>query len=178
MKKILSIVLTLTAFASFTHAQTLRASIGPADIASKVRVYVQSSSAVATTNISTLQFNLAISDAITPRPTIVVYPNNTNFPGVTWQVNTVAEGGFYHYMLTTPVAPIVTTALNTTSEVAVLDVEFFGGPAGAQNVSLVSLPGGGSNSSILFLCTGVPSSDGTSLYYTRSGTTISNGNTY
>lgn len=178
MKKILAIAFIISAFSSYTHAQTLRASIGPADIASKVRVYVQSSAPVPMTNISTLQFNLAISDAINPKPTIVVYPNNTNFPGVTWQVNTISEGGYYHYTLTTPVAPIIVSSLNTTNEVAALDVEFFGGPAGTYNVSLVSMPGGGSNEQLVFYCTGNPSSDGTSLYYSRSGTIITNGNTY
>ncbi len=179
MKKVLA-ALIISGTYQTSIAQTLQASIGQGDIPSKVTIYVKSSGAVATTNISTLQFDLAINDAITPKPTVVVIPNTVNFPGVTWQVSNTTEGGFYHFALTTPTAPIQVTSLNTTNEVAVMDVEFKGGPVGANNVALVTLPGGGTTNggNQLFYCTGTPSSVGTNLYYTRAGTTANNGDSY
>jgi hypothetical protein len=182
MKQALTILIAVLLFTG-ANAQTLQASIGQGDITSKVRIFVKSSAAVATTNISTLQFNVAIPDAVNPKPTIVIIPNTTNFPGVTWQVNTASEGGFYNYKITTPTAPIQVTSLNTTNEVAVMDVEFQGG-SGTSNVTLLTLNNGGSDGNFLFLATGTPASNSSTsntppgLYFSRSGTTVTNTDSY
>ncbi len=178
MKKILIVAIAyLISFSGI--GQTLQASLAPGSTPNRVKILVKSSAAVASTNISTLQFNLAIAEALNPRPTATVFPNATNFPSIVWQLTNTLEGGFYHYALTTPSAPIIVTSLNTTNEVEVCEVEFNGGPLGLNDVLLFTLPGGGTISgNQLFLCTGTPSSDEVALYFARSGVTVQNNPSY
>jgi hypothetical protein len=177
MKRILLIALVL-GFSGSIIGQTLQASIAPGSTPSRIKILVKSNAAIPTTNISTLQFNLGIAEALNPRPTATILANATNFPSVAWQVSSIVEGGFYHYMITTNASPIVVTSLNTTNEVEVLEVEFNGGPLGLNDVSLVSLPGGGTTLNQVFYCTGVPSSDEAALYFTRPGVTVVNNPSY
>ena len=176
MKKVFFFLSVVSTFSA--GAQVLKASLAPGSTDHRIKILVQSSAAVPETNISTLQFNVGILNTISPKPTATVIPNNTNFPTVTWQINEANEGGYNNFKFTTPNAAIKLTSLNTTASVEVMEVEFTGGPIDPQSVSLVSLPGGGSDQNFLFLCTGSPASDGTSLYYVAPGVTVVNGNTY
>jgi hypothetical protein len=181
MKKLSFGFLAALAINSALYSQTLQASLGPGSAANRVKIFVKSSAAVPTSNISTLQFNLGISDAIDPRPTITVFPNTTNFPSVVWQIQNVVEGGFYHYSLTTPTSPIIVNSLNTTNEVEVCEIEFLNGPVGPNDVRLITLPGGGAADpkNRLFLATGTPSSDdAVGLYFTRPGVVVVNNPSY
>jgi hypothetical protein len=174
MKKILIAFLILSQFS--TGAQTLQASLGEGSSPNRIKIFVKSSGAVASTNISTLQFNLGVLTGIT-KPTISVIANNTNFPSVVWQITETAEGGYNNFSLTTANAPIIVTSLNTTAEVEVMEVEF-SVAVSTLNAALVTLPDGGSTGNLIFLCTGTPSSAGNSLYFARPGVVVTNGISY
>jgi hypothetical protein len=90
-----------------------------------------------------------------------------------WQVEEITEGGYYNYNILTAVSPI---QFNTTAgtEIEALEIQLSGGAATANDVRLVTLPDGGSNANTLFLSTGTLVSDGSDLYYTRSGVTVNN----
>jgi hypothetical protein len=177
MKKIL-LLSFLTFLYCTSEAQKLKASLAAGSTPNRIKVLVKSSAAIEKTNISTLQFNVGINTAISPKPKATVIPNNTNFPSVTWQINEAEEAGYNNYSITTPNSPIEVASLNTTEEIEVMEIEFSDGPVDPQSISLVTPPGGGPQANLLFYCTGVPESDGTDLYFTRAGVTVVNGNSY
>lgn len=164
----------LSAFALFItsqiSAQTMQASIGAGSTPNRAKVYLKANVATMT-NISTLEFNVAIPESVTPKPTMAVI--STIFPGVTWNVNEKQEGGYYNYYITTATSPIVYQLPADLKEFEALEVEFSGGGM-LPSISLVTFPNGGSNSFLLFYCTGSPQSDGSNLYYSRTGTTVDN----
>lgn len=53
-----------------------------------------------------------------------------------------------------------------------MELEFSSHTIMPNEVFLLTLPDGGSNTLLLFSATGTPSSDGSNLYYTRPGTTV------
>src|SRR5882757_7344126 len=96
MKRQLPLAILLAAITVTVQAQTIRATIGPGTSANKVRIYLRSDATQTPTTISTLQFNLAIPNTVTPRPTAVAVSTPT-FTGVTWQITTEDNGGYYNY---------------------------------------------------------------------------------
>lgn len=166
----------------FVHAfgqPVVRASLGPGSRGNTVKIYLRSEATQTPTNISTLQFNLAISNAIAPRPTAVAV-SSPAFSGITWAVSGGEEGGYYHFNIATGSSPIAFNiaaynGVDNTNDLEVMEVTFSGGPMPpTATVSLVTLPDGGAvagpnNGYALFLCTGTLQSDGSSLYFARAG---------
>ncbi len=177
MKKIIFSLALCTFILASSYAQTtMQASLGIGSTSRSVKIYIKTSAPIgAPFTISTLQFDIAIPDAFLPRPVPTITPNTTNFPGVTWGITNGSEGGYYHYMLTTAISPTYSKLDGTETEV--MEVSFTG--SGATNFSLVTLPDGGNLFDALFLCTSLNvNSDGSNLYYTRPGITVSNGFSY
>lgn len=154
-------------------AQLVQASLGPGTASNKVKIYIRPAASQSPANISTIQFNVAVSSSITPKPGLTITSNA--FSGVTWAVNEATENGFHHYMITTPNSPVnFNTTANT--EMEVMEVEFTGG-VGTTDALLVTLPDGGSGpttGNALFYVTGSLQSDGSNLYYVRSGVAVNN----
>ncbi len=133
-----------------------------------------------TTNISTLEFNIAVPDTVTAATPIVT----SSASSITWQVQpAVSEGGYNNFAIVTALSPV---AFNLTSgtEFEVMELEFSDYSSTLPSfVSLVTLPDGGTSGLLAFYCTGAPQSDGSNLYYARSNdngytTTISNNFSY
>ncbi len=175
MKKVYFLfIVSILAFGAL-NAQIMKASIGTGSTATRFKIYLQGDASSAASNISTLQFNLGVSDATVPKPTMTVV--STTLAGVTWSVSEETLGGFYNFQVTTAASPI-NTAVTANTEFEVMEVEFAGGPAGLSPC-LVTLPDGGAgNANSLYLCTGGYSSDGSNLYYSRVGTTVNNQMSY
>jgi hypothetical protein len=171
MKKIYSSLALLFLTILAGKAQLIQASIGAGSIPNSVKIYIRSATAQPTTNISTLQFNIGIATAITPAPTTTV--RSTSIAGVTWVVIPFTEGGYNNYSIQTAASPLVFN-LPANTDYEVMEVAFTNGPITPQNVSLVTLPDGGTTGNGLFLCTGSYTSQGNNLYYTRSGVTVNN----
>ena len=174
MKRILSTaILLFTALSGFN--QVMQASMGIGSSSTRVKLYVKPTAAVNGT-ISTLQFSVAIDAAITPVPLVAVV-GATAF-GVTWNIDpSYVEGGYRIFDFTTAASPAVTIAANT--ETPVMEIEFSGGQTSANNVLLLTLPGGGNTTgNTLFLCSGAATSVEGQLYYTRAGTTVVNNSSY
>ena len=176
MKKLFFLSALLLFICSQNFAQLMQASIGMGNTPNRVKIFLKSSVTI-TSNISTLQFNIGIPESVSPKPTMSVL--STVFPGVTWVVSESHEGGYYNFNITTATSPIV-YPLTANTEFEALEVEFTGGGT-IPAISLVTLPDGGdltiSKGLALFLCTagpGSPQSDGSNLYYARSGTTVDN----
>jgi Secretion system C-terminal sorting domain len=174
MKKIL---LAATFYFVSTYSifgQTMQASIGAGSTTKRVRIYIRPT-ALTNGTLSTLQFDIAIPASVTPVPTLSIIGVPTIGSG--WQIDpSYVEDGFRHYQIVTGVSPSVNIAANTETEV--MQLEFNGGPSGANNVSLYTLPAGGASGNALFLCTGAATSVEGQLYYVRSGTTVLNNNSY
>jgi Secretion system C-terminal sorting domain len=181
MKKLIISTLFYTILLNSTFAQSIQASIGEGSVANSVKVYLKTTTAIgAPISISTLQFDVAIPESFTPRPTPTLTRNTTNFPDIAaWTINNGVEGGYYHYIIETGSTPISFSKLDGT-ETEVFQIVFAGSTP--PSFSLVTLPEGGTsavNNAALFLATsGTIQSNGSSLYYTRPGTTVSNGFSY
>lgn len=181
MKKIF----TLSFFILFLHFQneaqgTIQASFGVGSAANRVKIYIKSDISL-TTNISTLEFNIAVPDSVNIATPIVTSSAST----ITWQVSpVVTEGGYHNFAITTGTSPIMSFNLTGGSEFEVMELEFSDYTLKLPSfVSLVTLAQGGSNGLLLFYCTGSPQSDGSNLYYARSNdhgytTTIDNNFSY
>lgn len=112
--------------------------------------------------------------SVSPKPTMTVI--STVFPGVTWQVDTITEGDYYNYYITTATSPIQ-FPLVKDSIFEALEVEF-SSPIVSSTVALVTFPDGGSNGFLLFYATGTPESDGSNLYFPITGTAVDNNFSY
>lgn len=175
MRRLLMFVLMLAAAGS-SFAQILQASIGAGSLPTSVRIYVRPD-VLANGNISTMNFNVAIP-ASTPGPTPTLTIINNPFPGAGFQILTpYVEDGYIHYNI----ANLNNFAINIAGgvETLMLEVRFDLNPVNSANVSLVTLPDGGIITPFaLFLSSGVAGVNGSALYYTRAGTTVTNGPSY
>lgn len=155
--------------------QVMQASIGAGTTPNRVIIYIRPLTAV-NGNISTLQFDVAIPSVASPQPVMNIV--GTPAIGSGWTVTpTYIEDGYRHYEILT--AAVFTVNIGAGVETQVMELEFSGGPASANNVSLLTLPQGGMNTgNALFLCTGAASSVEGQLYYTRPGTTVINNMSY
>ena len=175
MKQVYILIIISIFGVTESFAQLIQASLGAGTAANRVKVFIRPAATQTPANISTLQFNIGISNTITPKPTMTVV--SSAFVGVTWVVSEANEGGFNNFQLTTATSPIQpNTTANT--EIEVMELEFTGGPLNtANNVALVTLPDGGLGASAgnsLFLSTGSLQSNGSNLFHTRSGVTVNN----
>ncbi|MEO8720914.1 MAG: T9SS type A sorting domain-containing protein [Ginsengibacter sp.] len=171
MKKFFIFNFLLLFFVSFqSSAQLLlQASIGMGSTSSRVKIYVKSNTTFTPTNLSNLQFNVGVADNdVIPTPTVISSAN-----GISWTITPHTEGGYHNFQITASVFPI---KLNLTKDVEfeMMELEFPAHTILNDEVSLVTLPDGGSDAFSMFLATGVPNSDGSNLYYTRSGTVVDN----
>lgn len=165
MKKIFTLSLLLLSFHFLSEAQgTVQASLGRGSTANRVKIYIKSDT-TATTNISTLEFNIAVPDSVT-----IATPNLiSSASSIAWQVSpVVTEGGYHNFAIVTAQSP-VTFNLTSGTEFEVMELEFSDYTTRLPSfVSLVTLPDGGSNGLLLFYSTGSPVSDGSNLYYGRT----------
>ncbi len=172
MKRIftLSFLLLLFTLQSNAQAPLLQASIGIGSTPSRIKIYIESNQTFNTTNMSTLGFNVGVAstDAIS-KPTVVSASD-----GITWVINdAITEGGYNNFAITTATSPL-NLSLTANTEYEVMELEFTSHTIMPNEVSLITLPDGGSNTLLLFSATGTPSSDGSNLYFTRPGTTVDN----
>lgn len=155
---------------NFATAQTMQASIGAGSSGSRVRLYMKPISGSVTGQISTLNFSIAIP-ASTPAPTPTLTISNNPFPAATFQINVpYVESGYIHYNIAN-LNPFTVTGLNAETEMIELE---FGGNVNMATVTLITIPDGGALGFALFYCTGAASTNGSNLYYTRAGTTVTN----
>ncbi len=170
MKKISILILLIISLAIQTHAQPLvQASIGIGSTPMRVKIYIKSNTTLKT-NISNLEFNIAVADTDNiPKPTVVSAAGN-----IDWNISgPKAEGGYNNFYITSGNSPFV-YQLTANAEFLVIELEFPNHTILPNEVSLVTLPNGGSNGFALFVSSGTPSSDGSNLYYTRPGTVVDN----
>lgn len=180
MKRITAIIALFASLGitSSATAQKIWASLGPGSTSNSVKIYLKSATAISVTNISTLQFNIGIVSNITPVPNATIV--SSSISGVTWSIEKALEGGYNNYMIQTANSPL-SFAMITNTDFEVLEVSFSGGPLNPQNVSLVTLPGGGvgaADGKALYYCSGIQWSAGNDLYYLRSGVTVVNNFSY
>lgn len=177
MKKFFFLSTLLLIINSQNFAQLMQASIGIGSTPNRAKIYLKSS-VTAMSNMSTLEFNVAIPETVSPKPTMKII--STIFPGVVWVTENSHEGGYYNFYIATATSPIQ-YQLTANTEFEALEVEFSGGGP-MPTISLVTLPDGGdlaiSKGFALFLCTGSPQSDGSNLYYSRPGTSVDNNFSY
>ena len=177
MKKLLFTLLIASLSTTGIYAQTVKASIGAGSQPNRIKIYLMPD-ATQTASIATLQFNVGVLETgVTTPPTLSVVSHA--FGSATWQVNAAySEGGYYHYNIFTATSPL-TPSFTAGTEFEAMEVEFSGGVPPTGTVGLVTLPDGGASTNALFLCTGSISSNGLSnLYYARSGTNLSNADSY
>ena len=170
MKKISILILLIISLCVQTHAQPLvQASIGIGSTPMRVKIYIKSNTTL-TTNISNLEFNIAVADTDNiPKPTVI-----SSAGSIDWNISgPKAEGGYNNFYITSGNSPFV-YQLTANAEFLVIELEFPGHTILPNEVSLVTLPNGGSNGFALFSSSGTPSSDGSNLYYTRPGTVVDN----
>lgn len=173
MNKRLLYIFILLSLTNAAWTQIMQASIGPGSASNRLKIYVRPTGSNSNSTISTLQFNVGIPVGIEPKPTVSVTSNTTaTWLGITWQVDYIAEGGYHNFYITTAETR---SGVNLVSgqEYEVMEVEFTGS-RGSTNASLVSLVDGGSNLNLLFLATGTIQSNGSNLYYARSGVAVNN----
>jgi len=171
MKKIFFLT-TFLFLSVVSFAQLIQASLGPGSTPNRVKIYLKAAATQTPVTISTLQFNLAISASIEPKPTMRIVSHA--FGAAIWDTAMAAEAGFYHYSIFTLTSPLV---INTTANVEfeAMEVEFCCGPNGTNTVSLVTLPDGGNiGSALFFLNSTTLKSNGSNLYYARAGVTVDN----
>lgn len=179
MKKIFTFSLLFSLLSTFSLAQgTVQASLGLGNAPNRVKIYIKSD-VTKTSNISTLEFNIAVPESETVAKPVVI----SSASSIGWQVeDAVTEGGYKNFPILTAVSPILTFDLTAGTEFEVMELEFSDQTVLPNSVSLITLPNGGQNGFLLFYCTGSPASDGGSLYYARSGpvytTNIVNGYSY
>ncbi len=158
---------------NFVNAQKIQASIGVGATPNRVKLYLKPFSIPVNGQIATLNFNISIP-ATTPAPIPSLTIINNPFPAATFQLNIpYTESGYIHYNI----ANLNAFNLNIGAETEILELEFGGNPNFAT-VSLVTLPDQGALGFALFYCSGAASSDGSDLYYLRSGTTVTNAFSY
>ncbi len=174
MKRIIILFAAFCATMFNAAAQTVQCSIGEGATASRVKIYMKPVSGTVTGQLSTVNLNVSIPET-TPGPTPTLTISNNPYPAATFQINTAyTEGGYIHYNIAN-LNPFTVTGV--TAETELVEVEFAGLPAGTV-VSSVTLPDGGGLGFALFYVTGAASTNGSSLYYTRAGTTVTNAFSY
>ena len=166
---------------SISFAQKIQASLGVGSAPNRVKIYLKSAVNIASTNISTLQFNLAVSTSISPAPTATIVSNNVGTISATgYSVSTAVESNFLHFMILNA-GSVNSFPMTAGVDFEAMEINFSGGPIAVQSISLVTLPDGGSgatNGNALFYATGSQFTDGNDLYYTRPGVTVLNGPSY
>ena len=177
MKKIISILSFLALFIN-ANSQTMQASIGPGTMLNRIKLYLKPDVTQSPSTISTLQFNVGITEASTTTPPTLTVVSHS-FGSATWTVGaSFKEGGYWNYNIYTSSSPLSPT-LSMNTEFEAMELQFANGTPTMGTVALVTLPDGGSNTLSLFLCTGSISSNGiNNLYYARSGVTVDNQNSY
>jgi hypothetical protein len=179
MKRTIFTVFCVVAGYLSTYSQIMQASIGVGTTNTRIKIYVRPQTAV-NGNIATFQFDVAILSSVTPVPTLSFV--GTPAFGSGWVIGTpYVEGGFRHYDLTSAAGGTLVLGANT--ELEVMQLGFSGGPVTANDVSLVTLNGGGvTTGNALFQCTGAASSNSVAgvngLYYNRGGVTVTNVDSY
>jgi hypothetical protein len=145
----------------------VQASIGIGSAPNRVKIYIKSD-ITQTSNISTVEFNIAIPETENvTKPTVT-----SSTSSISWQIaDPVTEGGYKNYAITKAPGAILTFEFTAGSEFEVMELEFPDQSIVPNSVSLVTLPLGGNNGFSLFYCTGSPSSDGSNLYYSRTDAT-------
>ena len=189
MKKYLLLFCT-SLFCSYSFSQTVQASLGAGSAPNRVRIYLKPT-VTANAVFSTLQFNVALPLAITPRPSLTVV--SSAFAGVNWIVSaSYLESGYINYNILTGSSGY-SLAVTANTEFQAMEVQF-GPPAGCSTPAtcgngnygsttlLLCIADGGTGGTgagnALFYCTGTLNSSGSSLYYPRSGVTVNNTTSY
>lgn len=174
MKKNLAIIICML-MSAISFGQIMQSSIGAGTTPSAVKLYIKPDVAV-NGNISTLQFDVAISTSVSPVPTLSIV--GTPPIGSGWVIDPpFAEGGFRHYQILCPGGFNVNIGAGV--ETMVMELKFTGGPGGTFPVTSITLgDGGGMNGNALYLCTGVANSVEGQLYYARPGTVVVNNLSY
>lgn len=176
MRQLLTIFSLITLFTFCLKAQPMmQASLGAGSNSNRVKVYIKPDAPVNGT-ISTLQFDIALEESVSPVPTLTMI--GTPSFGLTWFIDpTYLESGYRHYQITTAISPTINIPANL--DTLVFEVEFSGGPSGTFPIYLITLPEGGYvNGNALFLCTGAAYSVSGQLYYPRTGVTVVNNDSY
>ncbi|MEO8820869.1 MAG: T9SS type A sorting domain-containing protein [Ginsengibacter sp.] len=170
MKKISTLLLLMISICSQTHAQpTVQASLGIGSTPMRVDIYIKCNTTL-TTNISNLEFNIAVADTDNiPKPTVISSHGSSD-----WNISGPnAEGGFNNFYISSGNSQFV-YQLSANAEFKVMEIEFPGHTILPKELSLVTLPNGGGNGFAIFIAKGTPSSDGSNLYYNRPGTVLDN----
>ncbi|HQW85238.1 MAG TPA: hypothetical protein PK987_12270, partial [Ferruginibacter sp.] len=183
MKKYLFVYLISFVCIQTCFGQTIQASIGAGSSPNKVIIYLKTNVTQTPAVFSTLQFNLAIPNTISPVPSVSAV--SLAFTGVNWIVATpYDEDGMWNYNIYTAAAGY-SLPVTTNTEFQALEISFQGGPGGVPTdvVRLTCLPDGGIVSgSGYFFCSGTLDSDGNNLFYDRDGAgpevVVTNGNSY
>jgi hypothetical protein len=179
MKKNFAFIIIILALSSYKGFSQMQASLGPGSQPNSIFIYLKPGVTLANTSISTLQFNVGIdTTGVITAPTLTVL--SSVFTGVTWTVGTpYKEGGYWNYNILTGSGGYL-FSLTANTEFEAMEVAFTGGVPPLANVSLVTLPlGGVTTGNAVFLFSGGVGatdivSDGSNLYYTRSGVTVNN----
>lgn len=154
--------------------QVMQASIGAGSAPNRVKIYIKPTAAVSGF-INTFEFDVAISSAITPVPTLSIVGSPAF--GINWYKDpSFVEGGFRHYHFINLTNPSI--SIGAGVETQVMELQFSGSLLTANNVSLMTLPGGGANAIAWFYFSGPIASVSGQLYYARTGTTVINNLSY
>ena len=175
MKKLFTL-LTVVSFCYNSYAQMMQASIGTGSQPNRVKIYLRSTTTL-TANIATLQFNIGVPTSTTTTPPVMTV-SSAAF-GISWGVSSVySDGGYWNYNIIT--GNNFSNNFTANIEQEALEVNFTNGVPILGSVSLVTLNGGGiSPNNALFFCSGNIFSNGMSnLYYTRTGVTVVNKDSY
>ena len=162
-----------------SYAQpTVKASIGIGSTSNSMRIYLRPTIA-ATAVFSTLQFNVAIPNTVSPVPTLTLV--SQAFSGVNWIIDPAYnEDGNWNYNIYTASSPTLAVSANT--EFIAMELAFSGGPPGtfANTAQITCLPDGGLVSgNAYFFCSGTLNSSGQDLFYARDANVIfANGDSY
>ena len=192
MKKyILLLVLIVTASVSFSQIQ---ASLGAGSAQNRLKIYLKPLVTNLNALVSTLNFNIALPQSITPIPSLVWVNGSGAFATAnSWTVSTpYIESGYINYNIT-PTAPSFSgVSFTANQEILALEVQF-GQPTGCSGLGcgngnygntalLLTIADGGTGGTgaglALFYCTGSLNSNGSSLYYARTGVTVNNTTSY
>lgn len=155
--------------------QIMQASIGIGSSQSRIKIYIKPVTAV-NGFINTFEFDVAISAGTTPIPTLSII--GTPAFGITWFADaSFVEGGYRHYHFINLTNPSI--SIGAGVETQIMELQFSGSFNVSNNVSLVTLPGGGVNSMAWYIFSGTAgASVSGQLYYARSGTTVINNMSY
>jgi len=179
-RKIFSLIALGIAFSAASFAQTVRASIGEGSQNNRIKIFLKTD-VTQTSTISTLQFNVGVdATGITTAPNLAVTSNGLGIANNGWTVGApYLEGGYWNYNIYTSTSPL-SANFTANTDFEAMEVEFSNGVPATGRVGLVTLPDGGSSTfAALFYCTGTVNSNGLSdLYYSRTGVTVDNQNSY